>query len=391
MGLDPYTLITISPLLTVVMGVNLLITARIDYPGNIQKSMRHWGIVYLIQTGGWWLLVRFDGFSPDFLSIILGNTLGVWSLAEVYHALRVFDGKSSRWWFSYSMTGLCFLAGLAWLALPDLFNRYIWVKSFLAAALLLMCGMRLMKAPMDKPSINRLILGSIFLLQSLFPIQRCISILWSDQPLTLFLNDTYWQTQVFGGSAIGGLLTSIWFLLVCNERLNQELMRLAMTDQLTGLYNRRKIEQSTDLVIQRAEKSQQPQAFLLFDVDNFKTINDTYGHLAGDKALQVIAERLRTNLRSSDLVGRLGGDEFFVILPNTPKVDGQKIAERLVSEVSKVKVVFDGDEIQLGISFGMAIVTSGKADFPQIVRVADQNLYAMKQNRRNPDFDMIAS
>jgi len=380
MKLDPYTLVTISPFLTAVMGLILLIIARKDYPHNIRKSMQLWGIAYLILTVGCWLSTGIKVLIPDFLSNILGSTLEIWSLAEVYYALRVFDGKPSRWWYSYSIAGMVFLAGWVLLASPAMFTQYIGIKSFLAAALLAVCGTGLVKAPVGKPSISRLVLGSIFWLQALFPIQRILSIL-SGQAIS----DANWQTLVFGALAIGGLLTSFGFLLVCNERLKEELLSLAITDELTGLYNRRKIEQSTNRAIWQAQKSQQPLTLLLFDADDFKTINDTYGHLAGDKALQVIAEIMERNLRSGELVGRLGGDEFVILLANTPHADGQRVAERLVSEVGKVKVVFEGNEIQLGISYGIAVFSSGESNFTNLVRLADKSLYKMKRNHRRTD------
>ena len=385
MEFDPNTLVMYSLFLTAVMGFCLLITARKDYPDNIQKSMQCWGIAYLIQTVGWWLLAESKFITSAFPTIMLGSSLVIWSQAEVYHALRIFDETPSRWRLSYGMTGLSFLAGLAWLAVPDFLLSFVFIESLLAAAILAMCGARLIKAPMGKPSTIRQILCSIFSLQCLVQFLRCIAILWPGQPLLFLFNDTHWQTLAFGGLAMGGLLTSIGFLLVCNERLNQELLRLAITDELTGLFNRRKIEQMTDLAIQQAEKSQQPLTFLLFDADNFKTINDTYGHLAGDKALQVIAGLMKKNLRSSELVGRLGGDEFVIILPNTPKMDGQKVAERLVSEISEVQVTFEGDEVHLGISYGMAFFASGKSNFTHLLREADKALYRMKRNRIKTD------
>ena len=167
-----------------------------------------------------------------------------------------------------------------------------------------------------------------------------------------------------------------------HRAFNNTLLRLATLDDLTGFYNRRKIENLTQAEMRRAQMAHQPLAFLLLDADNFKSINDTYGHIAGDIALRSLADAIRRNLRPAEIVGRLGGDEFVVVLPNTTETAARQVALRLIAAVEKTPVYFEEKRVHLGISFEIAVFTTETSDFSQLVDCADQALYKMKRNRK---------
>ena len=157
-------------------------------------------------------------------------------------------------------------------------------------------------------------------------------------------------------------------LALANARSQAELETLARTDDLTGLPNRRHLNEQLDRELSRARQHRRPLTLLLLDLDDFKQINDSHGHDAGDTALRQIADILSRTLRQQDLAARLGGDEFALLLPNTDSDQAQIVSSRLVEEIHAQTAVH--------ISTGIATYTS--ATNTDLLRVADRNLYRSK-------------
>ena len=166
------------------------------------------------------------------------------------------------------------------------------------------------------------------------------------------------------------------------EMARQEAERLARTDDLTGLLNRRAFHEVGGYLIAQARRHERPIAMLLVDVDLLKEINDNHGHVAGDAALQTIAEVLRRSGRRIDVVGRIGGDEFTVLMPDSTAEAASTLAERIRAGVSELSVTHEGTEIPLTCSIGVA---SGDAveSLEQLLRRADQALYGAKDAGRD--------
>ena len=168
-------------------------------------------------------------------------------------------------------------------------------------------------------------------------------------------------------------------------RLDETLATLAAQserDGLTGVYNRRKLEQVLGAEVQRARRYQQNLAVLMFDIDHFKRINDTHGHLVGDEAIRHVAKKAVSTLRVTDFVARYGGEEFVALLPGEEISRAAIAAERLREAVAKP---FSGAGVALAVSISIG-VTGLRADTgsPEILlSEADQALYASKQNGRN--------
>ena len=156
--------------------------------------------------------------------------------------------------------------------------------------------------------------------------------------------------------------------------------REAMVDPLTGLLNRR------GMLIEAAklfDSSDGPPALLVMDIDHFKRINDTYGHPAGDKVIQFVAEVVREAIRETDIAGRYGGEEFVVLLPDVDKVSARLFAERLRQLVEALVVDADGQEIRFTISLGVADLGQASQDHQQLIEWADRALYHSKHGGRN--------
>jgi diguanylate cyclase (GGDEF)-like protein len=166
---------------------------------------------------------------------------------------------------------------------------------------------------------------------------------------------------------------------------NARLRELATTDGLTGLHNFRHFDATLRLEIQRAERLDQPLALLVIDVDHFKEFNDSHGHPAGDRALQDIAETLRSRMRITDTVCRTGGEEFAIILPSTTSVQAAGLADMLRQRVDGMILKDDRgqDAGSTTISVGVAAFPEHAPDASTLVRTADDALYRAKNAGRN--------
>jgi diguanylate cyclase (GGDEF)-like protein/PAS domain S-box-containing protein len=173
------------------------------------------------------------------------------------------------------------------------------------------------------------------------------------------------------------------------EKLLEQTRELANRDDLTGLPNRRHFFELTEREYERARRHRIPLTFLLMDVDHFKGVNDTFGHRMGDQLLQELAGVCRTTLRTSDLLGRVGGEEFAVLLPETGIEDAIEVADRLREVVESLRVTADpGDAIiAVTASMGLAQLHHGRLNeqetFQTLYERADRALYAAKRSGRN--------
>jgi diguanylate cyclase (GGDEF)-like protein len=164
---------------------------------------------------------------------------------------------------------------------------------------------------------------------------------------------------------------------------NRRLQEVALTDSLTGFPNRRYAMERIAQEWSAGDRTKRPLSCMMVDVDNFKTINDTYGHDVGDSVLKQAAAALKTGLRTQDVVCRIGGDEFLVICPDTDVAAVLLCGERLRSSVEAVAI--DSGVVQLkgSISVGVATRTPNLADVDALIKTADQGVYLAKQRGRN--------
>ncbi|PUA29359.1 MAG: hypothetical protein B0W54_01805 [Cellvibrio sp. 79] len=179
---------------------------------------------------------------------------------------------------------------------------------------------------------------------------------------------------------------SITYRLAIQLHKQKELLKqLSRVDGLTGLYNRHYWETRVTDLMAMVKRTAQPLSLILLDVDHFKSINDTHGHLAGDQVLQQLARLLRLNLRESELLGRYGGEEFALVLPNTGKEAAYATAERLrrVVQVAHFNSDRGAGDLKCTISLGVASYHTGFQDYNDWFRAADGALYTAKEQGRN--------
>lgn len=161
--------------------------------------------------------------------------------------------------------------------------------------------------------------------------------------------------------------------------LNEKLSFLASTDVLTGVNNRRQIEKCLSVEMERARRTVMPFSILMLDLDHFKVINDTFGHAIGDTVLTSAAQAIRVSLRSMDVVGRYGGEEFLVLLPNTGLEKAVMIAERIRTQLHAINI--QPQNISVSASIGAAEFSGQTSD--KIIHAADQKMYSAKSQGRD--------
>jgi diguanylate cyclase (GGDEF)-like protein len=165
-----------------------------------------------------------------------------------------------------------------------------------------------------------------------------------------------------------------------NARLYEEARKLADRDTLTGYYNHRFLHERLGEEVIRAQRGRQPLSVLMLDLDDFKLVNDTFGHLFGDRVLTWTAELIRSTLRGSDIPARYGGDEFAIILPETDADEARRAAERILGAFRERPFV--GEQrgpVPIGASIGMATFPADGRTGTDLIASADQALYHVKR------------
>ncbi|MGE5224399.1 MAG: diguanylate cyclase [Omnitrophica WOR_2 bacterium] len=172
-------------------------------------------------------------------------------------------------------------------------------------------------------------------------------------------------------------------LAIENARLHKEMVHMAKMDALTELYNRRSLLELGKREIERCHRFGRTLSVIMLDIDHFKQVNDTYGHSAGDQVLRVLADRCQSQIRKVDILGRYGGEEFVIFLPETPLEAAKEVAERLREAMENEPIMTDQGEIRTSISLGLAAGVKDIADLNEVLRQADTALYQAKQSGRN--------
>ncbi|MCP4114151.1 MAG: diguanylate cyclase [Desulfobacteraceae bacterium] len=165
--------------------------------------------------------------------------------------------------------------------------------------------------------------------------------------------------------------------------INNSLVQITNHDELTAIFNRSYVEKQIKLEFEKAKRHGTIFSILFLDLDKFKRVNDTYGHLAGDEILRKVSENIKNHLRGTDIFGRYGGEEFFMLLPDTGKAAAATLANRIRKAVEQQTVPYGNEEVQVTISIGVVQFRPDMEDFLQMMHEADIAMYHSKKNGRN--------
>jgi diguanylate cyclase (GGDEF)-like protein len=344
----------------------------------------HWFSLYtlaaLLGAGA----VALRGHIPDFTSIVVGNlfvVLGYFFFSVSLSAL--FGRKPSH---RYLQIGLLAVAVLTML-------EYGWIhndtsRRLIAYSLVLACQQAetAFFLTRQKRATLRIATTSMsFMLAclALGNIVRLVGVGLQGAPRNYLNAGPFLAWFVIINSCLQcGLMVSYVWMTAGLQREDLELQ--ASTDPLTGLLNRRAIELAAEQHILACKHSGTHISAIVLDLDGFKQINDTYGHHCGDQTLITVANLLRTGLRQSDLVARVGGDEFAVLLPNTSVDQATRIAASLQTSIENTKIAYGQFDVPLAISFGLAQLHPHDSSWDELMICCDKVLYLAKHSRPSP-------
>jgi diguanylate cyclase (GGDEF)-like protein len=163
---------------------------------------------------------------------------------------------------------------------------------------------------------------------------------------------------------------------------HETIYRMTIVDGLTGVHNKRYLLETLEREIPRARRHGRPLSLVMLDIDHFKKINDTFGHLAGDYVLKELAQLVKTRLRPDDVIARYGGEEFGIVLPETPRAGGAAIGDDLRRRIEAHRFVFENEVIRVSVSMGVAEL-GDTLDVLAFIKASDELLYRAKRAGRN--------
>ena len=185
-------------------------------------------------------------------------------------------------------------------------------------------------------------------------------------------------------SRVDGTPSAAFEIITARKKTEELLTAMATLDSLTGLPNRRYFWEQAEMMLRRAIRYEKNFSLVMFDLDHFKRVNDTYGHDAGDKVLQMAGQKAKQALRETDIIGRVGGEEFAVAMPETDLDAARLAAERLRQELMKTEVTTsDGEIVKITASLGIAQLDSRNVSLDDLMKRADEALYEAKRTGRN--------
>ncbi|QPF73649.1 GGDEF domain-containing protein [Roseateles sp. DAIF2] len=299
-------------------------------PADRHNGLRTWTLGVSAQ-GIAYMLLAAAGQLPPLLSAVLANAAGGLSVALFFVALRQFLGRP------WHLPGLALMVGLVTLVAALSGSHYVASTIFngFAYGLLQLLNARLLwRQP--APALQRIqrLVALFYLLMGLLLPLRALA-MWLNAGSARYLDlPPGWQLPVYLFSFVFIIVTNLGFLHLCKARAEAEARAQALTDELTGLPNRRALDQALHEALERAARGSRAFAVMMVDVDHFKAINDRFGHHAGDHALQDFARRLSLDGRPGERVFRYGGEEFSLLLADTEAPQARQRAEQLRAQVA---------------------------------------------------------
>ncbi|MEO8002845.1 MAG: GGDEF domain-containing protein [Arenimonas sp.] len=374
---DIRSAIMVGALLNALIAIMLLIVRK-TLPANFQNSLSWWWFGLLLQPAGF-VLIAMRGQLPAVVSVVLANMMIAAALACFAIAMRMFTGVRQR--RSYAVILVFFAGFFAIYYSDDLLSRIVSLS--ILHTLLLAFGARAIYRQELKITRVSHVLAGLFVIGAFSMAARAVYHVVSQDPI-IDIFSMRWPTILSYG--MGGLLPivgTIGFLLMCTERSQKDLERMASEDPLTGAYNRRALAEFGMREMARARRHGIPLSVILIDIDYFKKINDELGHAAGDLALIETVRRLQKNLRSEDYLGRMGGEEFLVLLPDTDIEQAQVLAQRIREEFASQPMLLLEQQRSITLSGGITLLSASDTIFDDMLRRADDAMYTAKVLGRN--------
>lgn len=382
MLLDPRTALIIAALLVLLNGM-VLAYMRNDLPPDLRPATWSWQQGTIMQAGGF-LFFALQDFLSLAVAMPVANSLLLIGLTSYRHAIRKFNHQRITWRVILpTAVGIGLILFFA-VIYPSRILR-VAIGSLTIAYIMAGCAWDLAKYRRIPPPRSARLLIGVFSATALYMVGRSIYGLTALSEQSTALTPSVLQTITSLVLLVLQGVTTTGFLLMCTERIRRQLERAVSTDFLTGTFSRRSITEAGTRAVENAIQNKQKFAVAIVDIDFFKRINDQHGHAAGDMVLKSIADALRSVCRGTDLVGRLGGEEFAVLIEGADHEKAQMAADRMRLAISAapIKLKTEAEPIPVTASVGIACLGPEETTFDQVLQRADVALYCAKDQGRN--------
>ena len=344
------------------------------------QAVAWWATAHLMRAASV-MLYGLYGSVPDLVSIDLSNVILFSSFGVTWNGARVFNGREP-------LPGSLIAGAVLWLLASQWpgFEAGSEVRGQLSS--MIIAGYTFLTAyefwrGRKEPLVSRwpaIVLfvthGTMFVLRT--PLN---ALLHGRDSETIF--SSAWLSVLSLEAFLMTIATAFILLAMSKERTELRHKTAAMIDPLTGLLNRRAFLQDAQTLLQQQIARDRPIGVLLIDLDHFKSINDRFGHTVGDKVLQIFARTAQANLRQTDLVGRLGGEEFVVVLADASIDNAYLVADRLRNAFAVGAAVIEDQALHATASIGVSVIVDPAQDLAKLITLADQALYLAKARGRN--------
>ncbi len=351
--------------------------------GRRREGLSHWAAGLLINALGH-MLILLRGQIPDVLSIVGGNLLLTCVLVVMIAAIYRFQGRPQPWPL---LAATPLLAMGCVVVFVDNYPARVVVMGMVIGLQAVWALVAALEQRHSTVGRGQWLLVAGLGTEALVLGGRAVLALSANEAATSILQSSTLQTLTFMSTFAVVLVSSMGFVFMSRDRADESNRVMAALDPLTGVANRRSLIAALDRDVARAVRMREPIALMMVDIDHFKDVNDQYGHPAGDQVLCNVVQVLRQRVRAQDLVGRYGGEEFMVVLPDTGLAGAEQLARELCKavEVSRCQVEgLEGHGISVTVSIGLfgGRLESGDS-WDMLIAAADRALYQAKENGRN--------
>lgn len=390
MTLDVHTLFLVTNYVEAILGLLLLFV----WAQNMAlRAVCWWGFAHLIRLVSISLFGMY-GELPDILSIDVANALLFTAFAATWTGARVFDGRPVE--PVYLVTG-----AVLWLLvcrlpiLTDNLDARALIASSIITAYTWLTAYEFWRGRSEALVSRWPAIFMFFAHGALYILRTPLVAMLPPATTNDSLFASVWMTVLSNESLLLTISSAFILLAMAKERSELRHRTAAMVDPLTGIANRRSFMQDAVLMAKQHIADPRPTAVLLIDLDRFKSINDRFGHALGDRVLEIFTDAARKSTRGSDLIGRLGGEEFAAMLIDTNRNKAVEVAERIRESFAQMAQDVDGRPVCATVSIGLVHTEAPTLDMPELLAQADQALYCAKERGRNrvevASLDMIVA
>jgi diguanylate cyclase (GGDEF)-like protein len=378
MNLDVNTLFLVTIYVEAILGL-LLLFAWVQ--NTAIRAVAWWGFAHLLRASSVMLFGMYGSVS-ELVSIDLANVLLFTAFALTWTGARVFDGRKP-------LPILLFGGAALWLvlcrvpAIAESFDIRVLLSSGIITAYTWATAYEFWRGR-NEPLVSRW--PAIFMLfahGSLYLLRTPLGAMLPFSPTSNEVFESVWLTVLSFEALLFTIAIAFILLAMAKERTEHRHKTAALVDPLTGIANRRAFMQDTETHLKRQANDPRPTGVMLLDLDNFKSINDRFGHAIGDRVLQIFAEVANAGMRRSDIVGRLGGEEFAAMLADTTHDRAMAVAEQIRADFAEATQEVDGRPVVATVSIGVVISQDSVCDMSALLAQADHALYSAKEKGRN--------